>query len=104
MTVYVNTYGFTYQLPENPELIAIDVLDDKADVAVLDQSGFYRYGSANGPLMVIDLNEFPVNLADAYINGQLRAYVYDADGNIIARYDYNEALNEYLEDYASPET
>lgn len=98
LTVYENTYGFTYQLPENPELIPIDVLDDKADVAVLDeQSGFYRYGSANGPLMVADLNEFPINLADAYINGQLRAYIRDNDGKVIAKYDYNDAMNEYLE-------
>lgn len=97
MTVYVNEYGFTYQMPENPELVPIDVLDDKADVAVLDKDGFYRYGSKYGPLMVIDLNEFPVNLADAYINGQLRAYIYDADGKLVARYDYNEAMNEYLE-------
>ena len=96
-TIYENTYGFDYQLPENPELVAIDVLDDKADVAVLDKNGFYRYGSQYGPLMVADLNEFPINLADAYINGQLRAYVYDADGKLIARYDYNESMNEYLE-------
>ena len=96
-TVYENTYGFTYQLPENPELVPIDVLDDKADVAVLDDDGFYRYGSANGPLMVADLNEFPINLADAYINWQLRAYIRDKDGKVTAKYDYNEAMNEYLE-------
>lgn len=96
-TYYVNIYGFTYQLPENPDLVAIDVLDDKADVAVLDENGFYRYGSKYGPLMVADLSKFPINLPDAYINGQLRAYVYDDNGELIARYDYNDAMNEYLE-------
>ena len=96
-TKYENTYGFDYQLPEDPELIPIDVLDDEADVAVLDKNGFYRYGSQYGPLMVADLNDFPINLADAYLNGQLRAYILDENGNLIARYDYNDAMNEYLE-------
>ena len=95
--IYVNTYDFGYQLPENPELVAIDVTDDQADVAVLDSQGFYRYGSKYGPLMVADLNEFPVNLADAYVNGQLRAYILDENGKVTAKYNYNEAMNEYLE-------
>ena len=95
--IYENTYDFGYQLPENPELVAIDVTDDQADVAVLDSQGFYRYGSKYGPLMVADLNEFPINLADAYINGQLRAYILDENGKVIEKYNYNEAMNEYLE-------
>ena len=96
MTVYVNTYGFDYQLPQNPELVAIDVLDNKTDVAVL-KDGFYRYGSQYGPLMVADLSQFPINLEDAYINGQLRAYVYNESDELIARIDYNDAMLEYLE-------
>lgn len=95
--VYENTFNFEYQLPANAELVSIDVLDNKADVAVLDKDGFYRYGSKYGPLMVTDLNEFPINLADAYINGQLKAYISDADGQNITKYDYNEAMNAYLE-------
>lgn len=96
-TEYENTYEFDYQLPENPELIAIDVLDQKRDEAILDKNGFYRYGSKYGPLMVADLSEFPVNLEDAILNGQLRAYVYDGEGNLIARNNYNTAMSEYLE-------
>lgn len=95
-TVYQHTYDFKYKLPENPDLVDINVLDDQKDVAVLDQNGFYRYGSKYGPLMVADLKKFPVDLADAALNGQLRAYLYDANGKVTAKYDYNDAMNAYL--------
>lgn len=95
-TVYENTYRFDYQLPENPDLVEIDVLDDKADVAVLDGNNFYRYGSKYGPLMVTDLSQFPINLEDAILNGQLRAYVYE-NGEVAAKNNYNDAMTEYLE-------
>ena len=96
LVAYQHTYDFSYKLPENPELISIDVLDEKEDVAVLDQNGFYRYGSKYGPLMVADLKKFPVDLADAALNGQLKAYVYDSNGKLISKHDYNDAMNAYL--------
>jgi hypothetical protein len=102
--VYENSYDFSYQLPENPDLVKIDVLDDQKDVAVLDKNGFYRYGEKNGPLMFADLANFPINLADAALNGQLRAYVYDDDGNAVTKYDYNEAMSAYLEKGLVPVT
>lgn len=102
--VYKNTYDFSYQLPENPDLVKIDVLDNDKDVAVLDKNGFYRYGSENGPLMFADLANFPINLADAALNGQLRAYIYDDDGNVVTKYDYNDAMSAYLQKGLVPVT
>ena len=95
--LYENTYGFDKELPENAELTKIDALDDKEDTFGVDKDGFCRYGSANGPLMVIDLSEFPINLEDAILNGNSRVYIYDDAGNMIARIDYRVALTAYLE-------
>lgn len=92
---YEYTYDFSYEIPFDAEIVDIDVMDSVADVAVLDSNGFYRYGSANGPLMVADLSNVEINVLDAYNYGQLRAYIYDANGNVTSRIDYNDAMYEY---------
>lgn len=92
---YKFTYDFSYEIPYDAEIVDIDVTDAISDVAVLDQNGFYRYGSANGPLMVADLGNVEINILDAYNYGQLRAYIYDDKGNVTARVDYNDAMYEY---------
>lgn len=92
---YDFTYDFSYEIPYDAELVDIDVTDSLADIAVLDRNGFYRYGSANGPLMVADLSNVEINILDAYEYGQLRAYIYDDNGEVISRIDYNEAMYEY---------
>lgn len=96
-TDYVNTYDFSYEVPENPELTAIDVFDDQADSFGVDKDGFCRYGSKYGLLMFMDLNEFPINLEDMILNGQARVTLMDDSGKVTKRIDYNEALTEYLE-------
>lgn len=92
---YEITYDFSYEIPFDADIIDIDVTDPEEDVAVLDKDGFYRYGSANGPLMVADLSNVEIDILDAYNYGQLRAYLYDENGTQIARIDYNEAMYEY---------
>ena len=101
---YTNTYNFNLHVKEDAQLVSIDVLDDVADAAVVGPDGFYRYGSAYGPLIVTDLTKHPVNLADAILNGQLRAYIYDEYGTLIQRIDYNEAMQEYLDAGLTPVT
>lgn len=92
---YEYTYDFSYEIPFDAEIVDIDVTDALEDVAVLDQNGFYRYGSATGPLMVADLSNVEINILDAYNYGQLRAYIYDENGVTIERIDYNDAMYEY---------
>ena len=94
---YENTYDFDKELPENAELTDIDVLTNKDTTFGVDKDGFCRYGSKYGPLMVIDLNEFPIDLADALNNGNGRVYIYDDEGNLTERIDYYYALGEYLD-------
>lgn len=92
---YEYSYDFSYEIPFDAVIIDIDVTDSDEDVAVLGEDGFYRYGSADGPLMVADLSNVEINILDAYNYGQLRAYLYDEEGVQIARIDYNDAMYEY---------
>ena len=101
--VYENTHEFgTYTFDESA-LVAIDIFDDGADVAVLGADGFYHYGTAVGPIMVIDLSAVAINISDAALNGQLSAYVTNTDG-VTVKYDYNSAMKEYYDQGLYPVT
>lgn len=101
---YEYTYDFSYEIPFDAVIVDIDVTDSVEDIAVLDQNGFYRYGSAYGPLMVADLSNVEINILDASNYGQLRAYVYDENGVLVERIDYNEAMYEYASYGMTPVT
>ena len=94
-TFYENTYDFSYALNADAEIVDVDLTDGGVHTAVLGEDGFYHYGSAEGPLMVADLSTVEIDLADAYVNGGLRAWLMDANGDTISKIDYNEALNAY---------
>ncbi len=85
------------------DLTAIDVTDDIPDTVFIDENGFFRYGSENGPIIVADLSDCPVNFVEASINGQLRFYVYQ-DGVLIAKIDVNNAMVEYVDAGITPMT
>lgn len=87
----------------NGELVAIDVTDDLPDEVWIDEDGFVRYGSEFGPIVVVDLENCPVNFVEAAYNGQLRFYVYQ-DGKLVARIDVNDAITEYVEAGVTPLT
>lgn len=93
-TFYENTYDFSYVLPAG-EVVDVDLTDGSHHTAELGADGFYHYGSAEGPLMVADLSKVEINISDAYVNGGLRAWLTDENGNTISKVDYNEALNAY---------
>ncbi len=94
-TFYQNEYRFGYVLPENPEIMEIDLTDGGLHTAVPDADNFYHYGSADGPLMVTDLTKVEINISDAYVNGGLRAWLQDENGHTISKNDYNEAMYAY---------
>ena len=94
-TFYENTYDFSYVLDADAQIADIDLTDGGVHTAVLGADGFYHYGGADGPLMVADLSTAEIDLANAYVNGGLRAWLQDADGETISKIDYNEALNAY---------
>ena len=93
-TIYENTYTFDYQLPAG-EPVDVDLADGGVHTAVLGEDGFYHYGSAEGPLMVADLANIEINIADAALNGGLRVWLKDASGETLCKVDYNDALKQY---------
>lgn len=94
---YENTYDFSYQMPENPVMVDVDLTDGGSHDAFLGSDGFYHYGSVCGPLMVADLSKVEINLAEAYTNGGLRAWLRDENQETISKVDYNEAMNAYYQ-------
>ena len=96
-TFYENTYDFSYELDADAETVDVDLTDGGEHTAVLGEDGFYHYGSANGPLMVADLRTVEINISEAQLNGGLRAWLLDGDGETISKIDYNDAMLQYLE-------
>ena len=96
-TIYENTYDFSYQLDADAEITDIDLTDGGEHIAVLGEDGFYHYGSEDGALMVADLSTVEINLSDAYVNGGLRAWLLDENGDTVSKNDYNEAMNAYYQ-------
>lgn len=71
-----------------------------SDTIVLGKDGYYHYGTANGPLVVIDLSadgELGISIIEAMANGRVGAYIYDENGTLIAKYDYGNTLVELQE-------
>ena len=101
--VYENTHVFGSYDIDKDTMVAIDVFDDAADTAVLGVDGFMHYGTADGPLMVVDLTSIGVNVYDASIYGQLTGYGTNADGEKV-KYDYNTAMIEYYNQGLYPVT
>ncbi len=75
-------------------LLYVDTLDDNCDEAVLGDDGYYHLNSKNGPILLVDLNDEIMNLADAQSYGQLRETVYNGD-EVDHIMDYNEAFGAY---------
>ena len=67
-----------------------------AHTAVLGKDGYYHLDSANGPILVVDLNYAGIVLSDALTGGRgiMLAYVENADGSI-TKYDIGAAVKEY---------
>ena len=95
--IYENTYDFSYKLDADAEIADINLTDGGEHIAVLGEDGFYHYGSEDGALMVADLSTVEINLSDAYVNGGLRAWLLDENGDTISKNDYNEAMNAYYQ-------
>lgn len=95
---YVNTvtpeaFSFT---GDAEALLFVDTLDDVCDEAVLGDDGYYHLNSKDGPILLIDLDDDIMNLADAQSYGQLRETVYNGEEVDHIR-DYNAAFGAYYE-------
>lgn len=105
----LKTHRFTYQ---NKQVVMtnLDLMDENLTL-VLGDDGYYRLGTANGPIVYVRLSassdyfgvdpETGLNNVAAFSsmmeNTRLCRYFYDEDGNFIKKESYNEIFNRYLE-------
>ncbi len=77
-------------------LLYVDTFDEIVDAAVLGEDGFYHLNTVDGPILYANLNDDLMSLMSAYGYGQLKDIVYDEDGNVISKIDYNTAFEAYM--------
>ena len=95
--VYENTVtpeAFTLELAEGQALVDVDVTDNAADAAVLGEDGYYHLNTADGPVLLVNLNHSMSSLVTAMSYGQVKAPIY-VDGELSHIVDYYAALEEY---------
>ena len=68
-------------------------------ILVKGDDGFYHLGSAEGPVVYMDLTNarFGISISALVNNGPMRKYEYDADGKPVKRTDYTECMLKYVE-------
>jgi predicted small secreted protein len=75
-----------------------DVTDDSLQVVYNEQDGYYHVGSAQGPVLMLNLgNDSPYMDALTTVCGTMRlgVYVYDEQGNFVSKDSYNELIYAY---------
>lgn len=77
-------------------LVYVDVEDKKEDKAVLGKDGFYHLNEADGPILLVKLNDELLNLSKATETGKIAIVVYDKDGAIDYIYNCNDAIDAYV--------
>lgn len=90
-----------FSLPEG-ELVKVDIT--VAQTVVLGDDGIYRYGSADGPVMYVDLTGVPyADLYECYypssggdVADRMRGSYVDEDGNV-GGYDFLNAMRLYAD-------
>lgn len=65
---------------------------------VKGDDGFYHLGSADGPVIYMDLTgtRYGISISAVVNNGPMRKYEYDANGKPIKRIDYTECMLSYV--------
>lgn len=72
----------------------VDTFDGVDDTPFRDEDGFYHFGSEDGPLLYVDLDDTMMNLVDAVNYGKLAYVGYDGDV-VVTKINYTEAFMEY---------
>ena len=107
-TPYVTTHTPTpYTLPAGSKLTYVDIFKGKTEdyKLVMGNDGFYHLGTADGPLMYINLGKEAPNLSlqimiqgDGLAGGApMRKYFYDENGEFLKKEDYTEIVVSYIE-------
>lgn len=93
--VYKNEFAPEYSDEYEVELPNTVDIEVEEELAVLGDDGYYHLGSANGPVLFVDLACSIMSLHGAAETGSLTTYVVDEENNFVAEYSYNEAFAEY---------
>lgn len=97
---------FTLKLEAGQKLTYVDIEGETADYqVVLGEDGYYHLGSAEGPVMYVNLGlEAPyislqmIIQGDGHMGGApVRKYFFDENGEFIKKEDYTEILLTYFE-------
>ena len=95
-----------YTLPDGAKLTYVDIKGKTEDYQlVMGADGFYHLGTADGPLMYINLGKEAPNLSlqimtmgDGVAGGApVRKYFYDDAGNFLKKEDYTDIVIDYIE-------
>ena len=86
-----------FTLPEGSTLGSyIDVTAETEHTAVLGEDGYYHFNSADGDIILVDMNYQDIILSNALLSDRpvMYAYTTDENGNQV-KYDIGEAIKEY---------
>ena len=87
----------TFTLPEGSKLGSyIDVTAETKHTAVLGDDGYYHFNSADGDVILVDMNYQDIILSNALLSDRpvMYAYTTDENGNDV-KYDIGAAIKEY---------
>ena len=93
-------YLIKYNGEEGKELVDIDIFTEPK-IVLNEQDGYYHYGTADGPLVLVRLNSdaqfLSASLYDICSTSTFGVYVYDDNGEFQYKERYNELIEQYLE-------
>ena len=98
---------YTLSIPTGKSLKYVDIMGSTADNVVVysDADGYYHYGSATGPIVLVHLGKkAPYVSLQTVIEGDglgggapIREYFFDQNGNFLKKEDYTDILRTYFE-------
>lgn len=99
-----------YTLPaldvDNAELKNVDIFDENLTIVYNSTDKFYHIGEENGPIVLVKLkiaNDYLPSFSEMMETSPFSAYIYDENGEFVAKRDYNSMLASYC-GLADPES
>lgn len=94
----VTPEAFTYE-GDADKLVYVDAeddVDDSMNVYYNDEDGYYHYGSEDGPIIYVNLDESMMSIVSLVGNGKLVGANYDENGEVSELVDCTAAIMEYI--------
>ncbi len=97
---------FTFQPTQGKRLTYVDIMDaDKRQILLNEADGLYHYGTADGPVVYLNLGmDAPYVSLQRVIKGEgamggapIRKYFFDENGEFVKKEDYTDILCQYFD-------